>query len=46
MPTREYLRVSLEDANAGKAAGWTFAAGWFAFGLTWWAWFVREVSDG
>jgi len=44
--TREFMRFTLDEVNAGKADGWAFAAGWFPFQTSWWAWFCREASDG
>ncbi len=46
METAEYMRFSIEEVNAGQAAGWTFFYGWFGFQASYWAWFRREVSDG
>ena len=46
METVEYMRFTLEEVRAGRAAGWRFHAGWFvrASGLTW-AWYVRELGE-
>ena len=46
MKTAEYMRFTVDEVQQGKAAGWSFAAGWFrrASGLIW-AWFRREVPD-
>ena len=42
----EFKRFLLEEVNAGQAAGWDLASGWFWTQQTAWAWFSREVSDG
>ena len=45
MVTVDYRRFTLEEALAGKAAGWHFAAGWFRrMGVVVWAWFWKEVD--
>lgn len=46
MGTIEYQRFSIDSVNAGLAAGWTFAVGWFPFQTSYWAWFRREAPDG
>ncbi len=46
METTEYMRFTLEEANAGKARGWALASYWRPFQMTWWAWFYREVANG
>lgn len=46
MATREFMRFTLDEVNAGHAAGWTFASGWFRFQASWWAWYRREAPDG
>ena len=46
METREFMRFTVDEVNAGRAVGWTLAAGWFPFGTSHWAWFRREVSHG
>jgi hypothetical protein len=37
------MRFTLDEVNAGDAAGWTFAAGWFRFQTSCWAWFTRPA---
>ncbi len=46
MATVDYHRFTLEEIRQGKAAGWSFAAGWFrrVSGLTW-AWFWRPTDE-
>lgn len=44
--TVEFMRFTIDEANAGDAADWTFASGWYAFAGSAWAWYVREASDG
>ncbi len=44
--TREFMRFTLDEVNAGLARGWTFASGWFPFQTSYFAWFRREVSRG
>lgn len=46
MATREYMRFTLDEVNAGLAAGWTFSAGWFPYQQSAWAWFTRDVGHG
>jgi hypothetical protein len=43
--TTEYRRFTIDDANAGAAAGWTFVSGWFRFQRSWWAWFSRPATE-
>jgi hypothetical protein len=37
------MRFALDEVNAGKARGWTFASEWYAFQRSWWAWFTRPM---
>ena len=46
METAEYIRFTVEEVNAGKAAGWILAGPWRPMQLTHWAWFRKEVDDG
>jgi len=40
--TADYMRFTVEEVNAGQAAGWSFVAGWFRFSQSYWAWFKRD----
>ena len=42
MATVEYQRFTVEEVNAGRAAGWTLAVGWFRAQQSAWAWFWRS----
>ena len=43
MATNEFMRFTVDEVNAGKTSGWTFAAGWFPFQTSYWAWFTRPA---
>ena len=45
METTEFMRFTLDEVNAGLAAGWTFTSGWYPFQTSWWAWFTRPVPE-
>jgi hypothetical protein len=43
--TREFTRFTIEEVNAGRADGWTFASGWYAFQNSAWAWYWRPAAE-